>query len=216
VNEKADKAIEAYNAAAQSLSAAYNKLNTEDVLPGIADTLPVVLPSKRRAIDLGCGSGRDAFWLASRGFQVVGADASIGMIREAWAHKQSGNAITYIEDEIPTLSRVRARGERYAFFLMSAVWMHLDSKERAETIRFMADTAHKNATAYLSLRHGPSPADRPMFETSVEEVRDLAAQNGASARSFAGVEDKQGRGDVTWDYVALQFGQGKNHPLFQP
>ena len=157
MNENARKSVESYTAQAESLCAVYNGLSTESVLPGIADVLPVVSSTRRRAIDLGCGSGRDAFWLAARGFSVVGVDASIGMIRRAWDHKQNGSVITYIEDDIPALNRVRTREERYSFFLMSAVWMHLKAVERAETVRFMAEHAHKNATAYITLRHLPSP-----------------------------------------------------------
>lgn len=216
MNDSARTSIESYTAQAESLCAVYNSLKTEDVLPGIADVLPVVSSSHRKALDLGCGSGRDAFWLAARGFSVVGVDASIGMIRRAWDHKQSGSAITYIEDDIPALNRVRARDGRYAFFLMSAVWMHLNPVERAETIRFMAEHAYKNATAYITLRHGPSPEGRPMFETSIAEFRDLVADQGGRIHVLPPVEDKLGRGDVSWDYVAVQFSPTKKHPLFQP
>ncbi|EQD66949.1 type 11 methyltransferase, partial [mine drainage metagenome] len=36
-----------------------------------------------RAIDLGCGPGRNAIWLAERGFQVTGVDASAVGLRQA-------------------------------------------------------------------------------------------------------------------------------------
>jgi SAM-dependent methyltransferase len=38
-----------------------------------------------RILDLGCGHGRDIAWFAARGFSVVGADLSMGMLREAAA-----------------------------------------------------------------------------------------------------------------------------------
>jgi SAM-dependent methyltransferase len=38
-----------------------------------------------RILDLGCGHGRDIAWFAARGFNVMGADLSMGMLREAAA-----------------------------------------------------------------------------------------------------------------------------------
>lgn len=218
MNEKARQSIDAYNAQAGKLCATYNKLATEDVLPGIRSILPLMNNGRTHfdALDLGCGSGRDAFWLASQGFHVVGVDASIEMIRNAWSTKQMAAVITYIEDEIPALNRVRARHLGYDFFLMGAVWMHLDTQERKKTIDLMDELARPGATAYISLRHGPSPADRPMFDTSIEEVRDLAADVKARFKILPATPDHLGRGDVTWDSVALQFASPTPHPAFHP
>ena len=213
MNEQAKLSIQTYNAQAGSLCQTYNKLATEDVLPGIASVLPL---NRGNAVDLGCGSGRDAFRLASHySFQsVLGVDASIEMIRNAWNANQMAAQISYIEDEMPALQRVKARSQSFDFYLMSAAWMHLDTDERKQMILLMDGLARANATAYLSLRHGPSPADRPMFDTSVEEVRDLAAGVGAKSIVLPATADQQGRGNVTWDYVALQLQPTKPHPAF--
>ncbi len=215
MNANAVKSVAAYDAQANKLCVAYNSLNTPDVLSGIDRILPMK-PARRApvALDLGCGSGRDAFWLASRGFRVIGADASMEMIRNAWDKNLYAGRVTYVEDQIPDLRRVKQMALGFDFYLMSAVWMHLDTKERERTIAFMDDRAYPNATAYISLRHGPSPADRPMFDTSVEEVQDLAAQHGAKTAVLDTRPDHLGRGDVTWDYVAIQFNPTKPHPGF--
>jgi len=218
MNEKARQSIDAYNAQAGTLCATYNQLATENVLPGIRSVLPLRNNGRNHfdALDLGCGSGRDAFWLASQGFHVVGVDASIEMIRNAWATNQMASLITYIEDEIPSLNRVKMRHQGYDFYLMSAVWMHLDGPERKKTIELMDGLARPGATAYISLRHGTNPKDRPMFNTSVDEVRDLASLVGAKVRVLPATPDQLGRGDVTWDYVALQFTAPDTHPAFHP
>ena len=40
----------------------------------IAELERFTAPSARRCVDLGCGKGRDAIWLASRGWHVTGVD----------------------------------------------------------------------------------------------------------------------------------------------
>lgn len=215
MNENARKSIKTYDARAASLCKTYNDLTTENVLPGILRILPVKYQKRPyRALDLGCGSGRDAFWLASQGFYVVGADASIGMIRQAWDQKMHGSKTIFIEDKFPSLDRVRQLNQSYDFYLMSASWMHLDGEERKTMVERMYGLSRSDATAYISLRHGPSPVDRPMFDTSVEELRDLASDNAAKSVVLASSADHQGRGNVTWDYVALQFLATKPHPTF--
>jgi SAM-dependent methyltransferase len=42
------------------------------------------LPAARRALDLGCGTGEDALFLARRGAEVTAADASPAMLDVAW------------------------------------------------------------------------------------------------------------------------------------
>src|SRR5687768_4330402 len=94
------KSLAAYNAKADDLSAAYNKLSSEEVLPGLTQRLASNAENQRiMVLDLGCGSGRDAFWLAERGFHVAAVDAASGMIRNAVAEKSHPN-ITYMEDAL--------------------------------------------------------------------------------------------------------------------
>ncbi|QEE35094.1 class I SAM-dependent methyltransferase [Octadecabacter sp. SW4] len=51
----------------------------------LTDFLTDHLPAKARVLDVGCGQGRDALWLARRGHRVVGIDIStvgIGQLRD--------------------------------------------------------------------------------------------------------------------------------------
>ena len=51
-----------------------------------------------RALDVACGEGRNAIWLARRGWEVVGADYSPAALRKAEAVSASAGApVTYVE-----------------------------------------------------------------------------------------------------------------------
>lgn len=55
----------------------------EDAREGIADTLLPRIPVGGRVLDLCCGTGQTAAWLATCGFEVVGLDGSEPMLRFA-------------------------------------------------------------------------------------------------------------------------------------
>jgi 2-polyprenyl-3-methyl-5-hydroxy-6-metoxy-1,4-benzoquinol methylase len=197
--------LDTYNKTASTLAGIYNHLASRIVLPGLEERLPVSAPGKiLSALDLGCGSGRDAFWLArDKGFDVVAIDGSEEMIRLARQEK-ANPAILYMVDVLPGIERVKATGKKFDVVLMSAVWMHLNKDERQILADNLADITNKNALIYISLRDGPSPADRPMFPVSVKEVREIALSRDMDFEHLGRVEDRQGRGQVFWEYVTLK------------
>lgn len=190
-----------YDAKAGTFSSQYASVATTDVLPGIASAL-----TRLRALDVFCGNGRDARWLAEQGYVVDAMDGSRGMLREA----QSVNAherVTYLHDLGPEFAKTRARGNKYDMILMSAGWMHIAPERRAEALGHLLGMANPGATLLFSLRHGPAPADRPMFEVSVPELQQLAALNLVQAQEMdmpGAASDKLGRSDVWWQQVLLR------------
>jgi cyclopropane fatty-acyl-phospholipid synthase-like methyltransferase len=60
-----------------------------------------------RAIDLGCGTGRDAIFLSKHGFDVTGVDISPTAIKLARDNAQAaGVEVTFIEDDLTNLRHV--------------------------------------------------------------------------------------------------------------
>lgn len=55
------------------------------------------------ALDLGCGEGADAIWLASRGWKVTAVDVSAVALERAEAHAQErgqGGNITWVQQDL--------------------------------------------------------------------------------------------------------------------
>jgi SAM-dependent methyltransferase len=192
--------LSTYDAQSAKLSAQYQSVQTEDVLAGLKPRL-----KRQRALDIACGNGRDAKWLAQQGFVVDAIDGAPGMIREAQTMNPHEN-VTYSVDLMPDLQGIRASGQKYDLMVMSAAWMHLEAPARARMFQTLCDLANPGAMMFITLRHGPAPEDRPMYAVSAEELRDMAADFLVHFEHITdGKADKLGRGDVWWDSVSLKM-----------
>lgn len=71
----------------------------------LAERIAALASPPARVLDLGCGTGEDALWLAGQGFAVHGIDESKAMIELARAKAaKSGSAATFECRNIETLS----------------------------------------------------------------------------------------------------------------
>lgn len=71
-------------------------------------------------IDIGCGIGRDTYWLNSKNFPAIGVDASVGMLTKA---RDLFPDLIFQQDHLPTL--VSFGSSQFQNILCSAVLMHL-------------------------------------------------------------------------------------------
>ena len=100
-------------------------------------------------VDVGCGSGRDAAWLAGQGFEVVGVDASPGLLAEA---RRRHPEVTFDVDVLPSL---RGLGDRiFTNVLCETVIMHLVGPDAIAAARRLCSLLAPGGTLYLSWRVG--------------------------------------------------------------
>ncbi|MDZ4185661.1 MAG: class I SAM-dependent methyltransferase, partial [Desulfuromonadales bacterium] len=91
------RTVTAYDANAASLSVRYA---TADV-SSFHHLLLAQLPPRGRVLEIGCGSGRDAAFLASNGFRVVATDASSAMLDAFRASVPADLTLTDYPDSSP-------------------------------------------------------------------------------------------------------------------
>ena len=127
-----------------------------------------------RIVDIGAGTGRDAAWFAEMGHHVVAIEPTDEMRIPAMALHPSPR-IEWLNDNLPDLAILRERGERFDLVMLTAVWMHLDEAERTRAMPNVAALAKSGAAVVMTIRHGPVPSGRRMFEVSAEETIELAA-----------------------------------------
>jgi SAM-dependent methyltransferase len=157
-------------------------------------------------LDIGAGTGADAAWLARRGHQVVAAEP-VERFRVLAATLHPSGAIEWVADGLPELKCIVARGQHFDVILASAVWMHLDEPQRARAMATVARLLAPGGIALISLRHGPIPAGRVMFEVTAHETARLACANGLRVELNTHTNSLQSQNraaDVEWSRLAFR------------
>ena len=128
------------------------------------------------ALDVGCGEGADALWLAARGWRVTGVDISNVALGRAAAHaNELGLRVDWQHVDL-----LADPPHPATFDLVTAHFMHLPSPQRETLYRHLADAVAPGGTL-LIVAHHPSdvhtsvgrPHLRVMSFTAEEQVAEL-------------------------------------------
>lgn len=198
--KKPAASIAGYGPSAVALAQQYESILFEDVHRDVLHLFPRE-PSS--ILDIGAGSGRDAAALVRLGHRVVAVEPT-RELRQEGQRIHADLPIEWVDDALPLLSTMRSRGEHFALILLTAVWMHLDAAERALAMKAIAELLAPGAHVIMSLRHGPIPPGRRMFDVSAEETLQLGRTVGLAERYSGLRKDTQGRDSVSWSVIALQ------------
>ncbi|WP_239059359.1 class I SAM-dependent methyltransferase [Alteromonas hispanica] len=203
--------ISHYSANAEHYYSLYQSISADSVHGYLEQALANTQPTT--ALDVGAGSGRDANWLAAKGWQVTATEPAEALLKLAKQH--SNERVTWCDAALPALANLptphQHKHQHFDLILLSAVWMHLPSEVRPAAIKRLSELLSNTGRMYISLRYGPSDPERPMYPVSYEELQALAAENGLTARNLNPVPSKDGlqRSDVEWVTVELMK-QGRN------
>ena len=156
-----------------------------------------------RILDIGAGSGRDAAWLAGLGHQVVAAEPSSEMRKEA-KRCHPGAEVQWRSDRLPAL-RTLSRQEPFDLILVSGVWQYVAKSDRKRAFRKAINLLKPGGVLAISLRHGPELPDRQAHAVSAEEIESLARDHGAFVVHKDEVKDGLGREEVRWTNLAIRF-----------
>jgi SAM-dependent methyltransferase len=197
---------EGYTEEASELFERYESIIAADAHRAVLHLIPKA-PSS--ILDIGSGTGRDAAWFASMGHRVVAAEPTDAMRLPAMALHPSPR-IEWLNDSLPDLAMLRARGERFDVVMLTAVWMHLDAQQRRQAMPNLASLVRAGGAVIMMIRHGPVPLGRRMFEVSAEETIELARMQDLHPVLNVCMESNQERnrvGGVTWTNLAFVKGK---------
>lgn len=178
--------------------------------------LHLIPPAPCAVLDIGAGTGADAAWLAAQGHRVVAVEPTQAL-REYGVEHHRSPLIEWIDDGLPRLHKLSGRTYEFGLVMLTAVWMHLDEQERRDAMPVVGALLAPSGTLVMTLRHGPVPAGRTMFDVSAQETVALARAQGLECVLDLHEESRlQANRDagVTWSRLA--FARGPATPAHFP
>ncbi len=189
-----------YDLNTAALIAQYDGVDPADVH---ADWAPAHLREEPGfACDIGAGSGRDANWLAARGWEVVAVEPSA--LRNL-AAERSHPRVVWMNDSLPDLRVLRALGRRFDLILLSGVWMHVAPRVRERAFRLLTELLNPSGLLVIMLRQGGDAAEnaaRGFHDTSAEELIGFANRRAVALRSRSTQPDLT-RPGIHWETLVF-------------
>ena len=155
-----------------------------------------------RALDLGCGEGADAVWLAERGWTVVAVDVSTTALSRARAAAESRGIAERIDFQQHDLTAGFPPGSgdpRDNFDLVSAQFLHSTVEmDRTALLRRAAAVVAPGGT-FLIVDHAAAPPwaskiHHHEFPTAAAVLSGLALDDGQWQRVRVGTVERSARG----------------------
>lgn len=131
-----------------------------------------------RALDLGCGEGRNAVWLATQGWSVTGVDfADVGVDKGRRLAEAEGVSVEWV---VADLRAYQPEGDAYD--LVIVLYLHLPAPDRRAIHRAAVRSLRPGGT-FLVVGHDLTnltdgyggPQDPSILFTPDEVVEDLAS-----------------------------------------
>ena len=192
---------EGYAEQADALVRQYESISFAEAHAPILHLLP---RSPARVLDIGAGTGRDAAGFAALGHAVTAVEPTAELRTRAIALHASPR-IEWLDDSLPELSLLFERGETFHVVMLTAVWMHLDEQQRWRAMPRVAVLVQPGGVMMISLRHGPVPEGRRMFDVTAAETAGLSrAQAMACVQHLEVGDGLLKRRGVAWDRLAFR------------
>lgn len=160
---------------AKELAKGYKSVDRPTIYPKLYAHFKTASAQKTilSVLDIGCGSGNDAYAIASMGHQVVGIEPSD--LHDIAIQDFSHPNIQYRKGQLPALDTVQ-KGETFDVILLSAVLQYISPQERVESLIKIAQLLNPKGQVFIFY---PSPPSRPhQFEITLKDLEaDIKAAN---------------------------------------
>ena len=170
--------IDYYNGAnAEILASKYSSFDRKQIHRNLFDKLEEATTNGKNltVLDIGSGSGDDAYEMAKLGHNVVAIEPS--ELHHIAIRDHSHQNIDYRNGQLPSLTTIKA-SESFDVIMMSTVWQYIDPQERVDSLVKIAQHLKPNGSLYISY---PSP---PTREHQFEITEDMLTSDILTANQF--------------------------------
>lgn len=197
--------IRPYNHEAQRLVDQYESKSFKIVH---VHALPFIPTKQCTVLDIGAGSGRDAAWFAAHDHDVVAVEPA-AEFRRIGRSIHTSDRITWLDDYLPHLDQVSALDRQFYLIWLSAIWMHLESEDRQESLSTLKRLLSPSGRIMISLRHGNPPENRKVLNVSLSELKTQSQSIGLHVIYSQITGDCFRRGGVWWQTAILQHAENE-------
>lgn len=131
------------------------------------------------------------------------------LLAELGARQTKSLNVKWLTDSLPALSIITKQEVSFDLILLSAVWMHIPTTDRARSISRLANLLKPGGKLVISLRHGQTDEERKerkMHTVCADELKELAKGIGLfTLLETPKEEDKLGRNHVSWQTLVLRM-----------
>ena len=142
--DKSQKAVRVYDQIASSYANIFSKPSSH------LDKFLELLPSPAKILDVGCGTGTDSNFVASKGHQVVGVDLSEEMLNIA------KSSFPQIDFRLEDMRDIDFSKNQFDGIIASCSLIHIPKKDVPKTLRQFSKLLKPKGIIYLQLQSGPS------------------------------------------------------------
>ena len=177
--EKSKQANLVYDKIADSYAGAFS--NPSEYI----DEFLSLIPKNGKILDVGCGTGVDAGYMQSKGFEVIGIDLSKEML------KLAKERFPQIDFKLADIRKLEFTSNSFNGILASCSLIHIPKDDVRQTLKKFHEILKNNGIIYIALQGGKSEEifiDEPFKPNeklflnvfSLEEIRNLLIWTGFS------------------------------------
>jgi 2-polyprenyl-3-methyl-5-hydroxy-6-metoxy-1,4-benzoquinol methylase len=189
-----------YNHNAKQLFDKYQSLDPDKVHASWLRHLP---KNAGLALDVGGGSGRDAAWLAQKGWEVIVVEPATVLL-ELGQKTTEVYPVTWVNDCLPILAKLQTYRHSFSLILVSGVLMHLSYQQRIDSMETLAGLMADNSLLVVSLRQGPDSVGREFYQVPVDEIVQFAENKSLQTEVTNTMKDVLKRDGVTWQTIIVE------------
>jgi SAM-dependent methyltransferase len=194
--------LNGYAAAAAELAERFEAISSAEVFVPVRHLFPT---SPARVADIGAGTGRDAAWFAGQGHAVVAVEP-VAAFRRFGRARHASPRISWVDDTLPQLGRLIARGDTFDLIVLGAVWQHLRDAERRVALARLRALSGVGGRVVMSIRNGPGAPGRAVHAASAADAVSWAGEAGFCCifeAASASVQEQNRLAGVTWTWLGF-------------